>query len=127
MLQDLCDFVQESGRARRDREASESIVMLPVEVPKDEQPRKRGGINSRIAGKRRQASEVVILRHKNEKVASREDEEIALEVNDFINAKCRRIVLDRVMDGRFDRTECEAGEEICDACEESRRIRRISN
>ena len=52
---------------------------------------------------------------------------MALEVNDFINAKCCRIVLDRVIDSRFDRTECEAGEEICDACEESRRIRRISD
>ena len=52
MLQDLYDFVQESSRTGRDREASKLIVILPIKVLKDEQLRKREGINSRIARKR---------------------------------------------------------------------------
>lgn len=30
--------------------------------------------------------------------------------------QCKRVILDRVMDGREDRTECEPGEEKCDIC-----------
>lgn len=32
--------------------------------------------------------------------------------------KCRRIVLDREVDGRVDRVDCEVGEERCDVCEQ---------
>jgi hypothetical protein len=33
-------------------------------------------------------------------------------------AKCRRVVLDKQMDGRTDRVRCEAGEERCNVCQE---------
>jgi len=29
---------------------------------------------------------------------------------------CKRVVLDREIDGRFDRISCEIGEESCDVC-----------
>lgn len=35
--------------------------------------------------------------------------------------ECRRVILDRAMDGRNDRVGCEDGEEICDVCERERR------
>jgi superfamily II DNA helicase RecQ len=127
MPEDLSDFVQESGRAGRDGEPSESIVMIPMETPEEGPARKRVGIRSRIAGQHQPANDAVILRHKNGKPANGEEEEMAAEVNEFINAKCHRVVLDRVMDGRFDRTECEAGEEICSACEQKRRVQRFSH
>ena len=35
--------------------------------------------------------------------------------------ECRRVILDRAMDGRNDRVRCENGEEICDVCARERR------
>lgn len=38
--------------------------------------------------------------------------------------KCRRVILDREMDGRVDRIACESGEKRCDICSGSARGRR---
>ena len=46
-------------------------------------------------------------------------------MDDLIHARCRRVVLDRVMDGRFDRSECEPGEEVCDMCEQRSQAHRV--
>jgi len=39
----------------------------------------------------------------------------------------RRIVIDRCMDGREDRVDCEEGEQMCDVCIEVRKRRRRSS
>jgi hypothetical protein len=49
---------------------------------------------------------------------TREDQEMEADIEDYINAQCRQVVIDRVMDGRQDRTGCEEGEEACDKCRE---------
>jgi superfamily II DNA helicase RecQ len=125
MPKDISDFVQESGRAGRDGEASESIVMLGVETVENGPATKRRGINSRAAEQHNRSREVVGFTHKNDKAKNRAEEKMSAEVEEFVGGRCRRIVLDRSMDGRFDRIKCEAGEEICDACEENNRVSRI--
>jgi len=125
---DLAEFVRESGRAGWDGEASESIIMMPAEVPEEGPARKKkGGINSRIAGQGRcpQPKERVTYRHKSDRPPTRKEEDIAAEVEEFVQARCRRVVLDRVMDSRFDRIECEEVDEECDRCSDRRRQERI--
>ena len=42
-------------------------------------------------------------------------------MEDFIAGyNCRRVIMDRVMDGRMDRVQCEEGEEACDVCQRNR-------
>ena len=39
-------------------------------------------------------------------------------VEEYLDARCRRVVLDEYLDGRKDRDGCEAGEETCEGCDE---------
>lgn len=84
----LKDYGQESGRAGRDGERSEAIIMLPT---RDGQPIEAPTMNERGW------------------VDIRE----FLQGN-----ACRRVILDQVMDGRMSREACEEGEEQCDVCQE---------
>ena len=44
-------------------------------------------------------------------------EEVEEDMQEFLTSKgCMRVVIDRAMDGRLDRTGCEEGEEKCDRC-----------
>jgi superfamily II DNA helicase RecQ len=110
MPRDLANYVQESGRAGRDGLPSEAIVLLPEESAK-----RRNGINSRELMEARP----VVYRHKKE-TGDREEEEMAGEVEDYIRSRCRRVVIDRVMDDNLQRKGCVKGEEWCDLCQHSK-------
>ena len=88
-------FVQESGRAGRNGDGSESITMRAYRTDRD------GSVQwDRVRGM-----------------------EEAME--EFLGGEqCRRVTLDREMDGRVDRVSCEEGEEACDVCRQIRRKRR---
>jgi superfamily II DNA/RNA helicase len=83
----LLSLVQESGRAGREGDESESIVLRACWG----QGAERG------------------------KALGRRLEQRAKEYLD--TTTCRRVVIDRYMDGREDRQHCEAGEARCDLCE----------
>lgn len=83
----LLNLVQESGRAGREGDESESIVLRAC------------------WGQGRQRRKA--LGHRLEPRAKRYLDETT----------CRRIVIDGYMDGREDRQRCEAGEALCDLCE----------
>ena len=80
------DYVQESGRAGRDSERSEGIIMRSVQ----KFSREVIGIGERWV-----------------------EEEMREYVKGEV---CRRKVIDREMDGRGDRMGCEVGELRCDVC-----------
>jgi superfamily II DNA helicase RecQ len=84
----LKDYSQESGRAGRDGQSSEAIIITAT----------RDGRPTEVAPK-----------HEKGWVDIQEF---------VSGAGCRRVVLDQVMDGRIDRERCEANEERCDVCQE---------
>ena len=88
------DYAQESGRAGRDRFPSESIIVCSSRQG-GQPPHRRGWTDVR-----------------------------AIDMPDFIARDgCRRVIMDRIMDGRDDRQKCEEEEEKCDVCEEDERFR----
>jgi len=87
-LHKLRDYAQESGRAGRDGSKSEAVILHAVNT--DRQGRE-------IEDGMKQWAEP--------------------EMVQFIYTKeCRRVVMDRVMDGDMGRVSCIGGEERCDVC-----------
>ena len=85
--EDLAQYAQESGRAGRDGLTSEAIVMRSKWQDRSGQTKVEQGWRAEPAMKT------------------------------FLKGEsCRRIALDKHMDGREDRTACEVGEERCDVC-----------
>ena len=82
------DYVQESGRAGRDGEKSEAILVM--------------GAMYNQAGKRQVRG------------WARDTEEGMQAL--IAGSGCMRVVLDREMDGRVNRQQCEEGEELCSHC-----------
>ncbi|KFZ18901.1 hypothetical protein V502_03901, partial [Pseudogymnoascus sp. VKM F-4520 (FW-2644)] len=101
----------------RDGLPSEAIVLLPEESAK-----RRYGINS---WELREARPVV-YRHKKE-TGDREEEEMARKVEEYVRSRCRRVVIDRVMDDNLQRKGCVEGEEWCDLCQSSKTRELIEN
>ncbi|KAF4436754.1 putative ATP-dependent DNA helicase Q1 [Fusarium austroafricanum] len=97
MPRQLRNFVQESGRAGRDGQASEAVVVCGKWMVDDA----RGG---------------------RQDTAKAHMPSIGIgwegSTKEYVKGDgCCRVVLDRVMDGRMDRWECEEGEQLCDVCE----------
>jgi superfamily II DNA helicase RecQ len=85
----LLQYVQESGRAGRAGASSESIVLRACWQARGNHVEKSLGYKLESAAR------------------------------DFMSAdSCRRVAIDRYMDGRQDRQQCEAEEAKCDLCEQ---------
>src|SRR5450432_3502659 len=83
----LRDYLQESGRAGRDGKSSEAIIVCRH----IEQPKQWSKSWAQSRGE---------------------------DIVDFMAGyNCRRVIMDRIMDGRMDRVGCEEGEEPCDVCQ----------
>ncbi|KAL8991046.1 MAG: hypothetical protein Q9169_007961 [Polycauliona sp. 2 TL-2023] len=89
------------------------------------------GQESGRAGRDGQMSRAVIVRGRM-KGQSHEKSHMDAQrqlVERYLDARCKRVVLDEYLDGRVDREGCEAGEEMCEGCsvgteneEEGRRL-----
>jgi hypothetical protein len=75
----------------------------------------RRGINSRIK-RQSQLGLAVLYRYKKDQPPTKEENEEAAEVEEFVHSKCRRVALDRTIDGNFKRSSCMPDEEACDLC-----------
>ena len=84
---ELKQYGQESGRAGRDGQASEAIIMQASTTDRNGRRRREVGYDTEAVMKEFVAGE-----------------------------RCRRVVLDRYIDGRFDRQSCEGEEQHCDIC-----------
>lgn len=98
MPRSLRDFVQESGRAGRDGKPSLSRIF----------------VSERNAVDRPEAGAAAGAPTTGRVAPEKED------IQQFVRGvePCRRITLDRVMDGRVDREGFEDGEEACDLCKD---------
>ncbi|RFN54793.1 putative ATP-dependent dna helicase q1 [Fusarium flagelliforme] len=97
MPRQLRNFVQESGRAGRDGQESEAVVVCGKWMVED------------ASGGRQDMAKAHIPSTGTGWEGS---------TKEYVKGDgCRRVVLDRVMDGRMDRWECEEGEQPCDVCE----------
>jgi len=87
VVRKLRDYAQESGRAGRDGEKSEAIIIRGVTYDRAGRVREEGWGN------------------------------VEEEMRAFVTSEgCMRVILDSVMDGRVDRAGCEDGEEKCCRC-----------
>jgi RecQ family ATP-dependent DNA helicase len=100
-------YSQESGRAGRDGKRSEAIILMPV-------GRQEALQKAHEQAQRRPAKFHISMTAKEKQRIEQQ------KVERFVSgAACRRVYLDREMDGRIDRTRCEDEEERCDVCRES--------
>ena len=112
--QQLRDYAQQSGRAGRDGQAAEAVIVLQGR-PGQLQRQAKAGLGER-AGKK--LSERAGKKQGERRDGGREQHE---DMDEFLSGQsCRRVVLDRILDGRKDRLGCEDGEEACDICEKQR-------
>jgi hypothetical protein len=101
------NYGQESGRAGRDQQPSEAIIMVGAG--------RQEALQSHHAQLRREPIiHRAIITDIDKKRVERE------KVDRFISgAQCRRIDLDREMDSRIDRIQCKKGKEQCNICQKS--------
>jgi hypothetical protein len=101
------NYGQESGRAGRDGQRAQAIVLMPAG--------KQEALQKSCEQAQRQPVKI--------RGAMTEKEKRWIEqqkVDRFLSGgRCRRIYLDGEMDGRMDRVRCEEGEERCDVCQDS--------
>ncbi len=101
------NYSQESGRAGRDGKRSEAIILMPV-------GRQEALQKAHEQAQRRPAKFHISMTAKEKQRIEQQ------KVERFVSgAACRRVYLDREMDGRMDRVRCEDEEERCDVCQAS--------
>jgi superfamily II DNA helicase RecQ len=101
------NYSQESGRAGRDGKRSEAIILMPV-------GRQEALQKAHKQAQRRPAKFHISMTAKEKQRIEQQ------KVERFVSgAGCRRVYLDREMDGRMDRVRCEDEEERCDVCQAS--------
>ena len=101
------NYSQESGRAGRDGKRSEAIILMPV-------GRQEALQKAHEQAQRRPAKFHISMTAKEKQRIEQQ------KVERFVSgAACRRVYLDREMDGRINRVRCEDEEEHCDVCQES--------
>src|SRR6201995_3756726 len=108
-IYDMENYGQESGRAGRDGNPSEAVIMVGAGTQQ--------GLQRQEDRRRREPTrwQAIITKEDQAKVKR-------IEVDRFISGiSCRRIHLDHILDGRTDRVRCEEGEVKCDVCEEDER------
>jgi superfamily II DNA helicase RecQ len=109
-IYDMENYGQESGRAGRDGNPSEAVIMVGAGTQQ--------GLQQQEEQRRREPMrwQAIITKEDQAKVKR-------LQVDRFISGiSCRRIHLDHILDGRTDRARCEEGEEKCDVCEEDEQV-----
>ena len=100
-------YSQESGRAGRDGKRSEAIILMPV-------GRQEALQKAHEQAQRRPAKFHISMTAKEKQRIEQQ------KVERFVSgAACRRVYLDREMDGRVDRARYKDEEERCDVCRES--------
>lgn len=100
----MIEYSQEGGRAGRDRQASENIVIMGRDAA--DERKEQGG------SKRRDATESTALIERFMQVGVPPGQR-----------SCRRIVLNEYFDGEEERP-CQGGEEACDVCRPSTELQR---
>jgi superfamily II DNA helicase RecQ len=106
---DMENYGQESGRAGRDGEPSEAVIIVGAGTQQalQQQQERRRREPTRSAAIITEADRARVKR---------------LKVEQFMSgASCRRVHLDHVLDGRTGRLRCEEGEVKCDVCAEEER------
>jgi superfamily II DNA helicase RecQ len=104
-IYDMENYGQESGRAGRDGNPSEAVIIVGAGTQER--------LQEQEARRRREPMRWQAIITKEDRARVKR-----LEVDRFISGiSCRRVHLDHVLDGRTDRVRCEEGEEKCDVCQ----------
>jgi len=109
-IYDMENYGQESGRAGRDGQVSEAVIIVGAGTPR--------ALQQQQERRRREPTQNPAVITDTDRARVKR-----LRVEQFISGmSCRRVHLDHELDGRTDRGRCEEGEEKCDVCADDDRM-----